>query len=84
VRAGAAAVTIGRHHLLANAAEPASQEIGMLRRNTEINHNSEAYEDNGFALAALGDEARRQTWTCAALCGLMLAALLVAAVAGTA
>lgn len=56
----------------------------MLRRKLENTAKSDDCDYDAFALAFLRGEARRQAWTCAGLCGLILAALIATALAGTA
>jgi hypothetical protein len=57
----------------------------MMRRTSSENVSiSDTYENDGFTLALLRTEARRQVWTCTAICGLILAVLLAAILAETA
>jgi hypothetical protein len=56
----------------------------MRRTSSEDVSISDTYENDGFTLALLRTEARRQVRTCAAICGLILAVLLAAILAGTA
>lgn len=56
----------------------------MLRPKPKNIAESDDYVHEGFVLAGVRDEARVQLWTSAAVCALILAALLAAALVGTA
>ncbi|MFN3891424.1 MAG: hypothetical protein ACK4MV_13580 [Beijerinckiaceae bacterium] len=55
-----------------------------MRRSTQENASvSKDCPREGFALALVGDETRRQARACGALCGLILVALLASVFSGT-